>query len=407
MPRIEWAVGEAAYHVPVIYKPAKSPWKGRPLQTLRAAVDGIWSPTHDWALAAHNWHVFQKTGCRKRCPLPHDAVVAWVHDRRHPATTTRAVLFSPQEALELTWGHKAAQMLNEWGYAVTERDTDGLPAFSARPIHIGRWILSWELGEVYVHLQDSFIPHIVIRELDYLIALRTNRAVPMSAGFSMHIEWDGYSPWLRTQLITKANLNAFEAPHPWDPNLTDATDSIWDHQNGRWMTFQTKRDADYIRVGNWLLRGWPSIEPKSDKTTYVGYIHGLRRWAITYGYIRGVYERWHGPVLQAECIRNPKHHPPDPKCSCGIYAMNTATTANDFIVAPEMTVLGLVRGWGRVIIASQGWRAEYAQALLLVVDEFLSDEDVRTLQHRYEVPVVTIDQALRLDKAGVLARELL
>ena len=103
----------------------------------------------------------------------------------------------------------------------------------------------------------------------------------------------------------------------------------------------------------------------------------------------------HDRPLGAVCLRpliwhgrtGPGHHGvPDALCECGIYAFRE----------PEFDTLrgakgpkarGIVRGWGRYILGTSGWRCEFARLAAV-----LEDEDDPRLSHgiaeRYCVPVV-------------------
>jgi len=85
----------------------------------------------------------------------------------------------------------------------------------------------------------------------------------------------------------------------------------------------------------------------------------------------------HGPV-------------PAKDCSCGIYATTDLEVINGYLsrVAP---VLGVVEMGGRVIPATQGYRAAYARvAVILLVDEALTEPHsvLRDLADAYRVPAV-------------------
>lgn len=88
-------------------------------------------------------------------------------------------------------------------------------------------------------------------------------------------------------------------------------------------------------------------------------------------------EREHGPI-------------PDKPCSCGIYATTDLDVINGYL-RKESPVLGIVELGGRVIPASQGYRAAYARlAVVLLVDEALTEPHpvLRDLAAAYRVPAV-------------------
>lgn len=111
----------------------------------------------------------------------------------------------------------------------------------------------------------------------------------------------------------------------------------------------------------------------------------------------------HDRPLGAVCLRpliwhgrtGPAHHGvPDALCECGIYAFRE----------PEFDTLrgakgpkarGIVRGWGRYILGTSGWRCEFARVAAVLED----DEDPGTsygIAERYRVPVVPL-----LDRAAL------
>jgi hypothetical protein len=58
--------------------------------------------------------------------------------------------------------------------------------------------------------------------------------------------------------------------------------------------------------------------------------------------------------------RHPRGGAPDWQCYCGIYAYRDRTQALPWNAVPALTVVGSVALWGRVVVHSRGYRAEYA-----------------------------------------------
>jgi hypothetical protein len=87
----------------------------------------------------------------------------------------------------------------------------------------------------------------------------------------------------------------------------------------------------------------------------------------------------------------PEHGPvPAKDCSCGIYATTDLKVINGYL-SRSAPVLGIVEMGGRVIPATQGYRAAYARlAVLLLVDEALTEPHnvLRDLADAYRVPAV-------------------
>ena len=108
-------------------------------------------------------------------------------------------------------------------------------------------------------------------------------------------------------------------------------------------------------------------------------------------------------VLSASCrlSGDDKHDDPVPgqECTCGIYATTDLDTISTYLsrFAP---VLGVVEMGGRVIPASQGYRAAYARvAAILLIDEALTEPHsvLRKLAAAYKVPAVVPHSAVAED----------
>jgi hypothetical protein len=85
----------------------------------------------------------------------------------------------------------------------------------------------------------------------------------------------------------------------------------------------------------------------------------------------------HGPV-------------PDPNCTCGIYATTDLDIINGYL-SRSAPVLGIVELGGRLIPATQGYRAACARvAAILLVDEALTEPHglLRELAAAYRVPAL-------------------
>lgn len=97
---------------------------------------------------------------------------------------------------------------------------------------------------------------------------------------------------------------------------------------------------------------------------------------------------WPRPVQEARC---PHHHPPEPGCHCGIYALFSVRAAWSGLWhrTNRTSVVALVRGFGRVAMHSEGWRAQYVQPIALFGR--VSDLTRRDLERRYECDVILTD----------------
>ena len=97
-------------------------------------------------------------------------------------------------------------------------------------------------------------------------------------------------------------------------------------------------------------------------------------------------------VLTAACRSGEKHDDPVPgrECSCGIYATTDLDVISSYL-SRAAPVLGVVEMGGRVIPATQGYRAAFARvAVILLIDEALTEPHsvLRKLAGAYQVPAV-------------------
>lgn len=118
---------------------------------------------------------------------------------------------------------------------------------------------------------------------------------------------------------------------------------------------------------------------------------GWRAWRVTGPLLVSMNDTpWTpGVALTAEC-RSTAHTPPDPRCSCGLYAAKSADhlrgmgynryDGDDFVAVGEVML------WGGVIEGTQGWRAQFGYPRRLYVP-FEAWRLVAGLREQYGVPV--------------------
>jgi hypothetical protein len=120
----------------------------------------------------------------------------------------------------------------------------------------------------------------------------------------------------------------------------------------------------------------------NDPPLIAGVIHGVRVWHLQLdgrqarlaaavqgtGWVRG------GRPTRARCLGAGAHAPPAGDCGCGLYALHpyAIESSASFFHFPgyhrgALWIAGLVEAWGRVEIHSEGFRAEYARPLALLV----------------------------------------
>lgn len=92
----------------------------------------------------------------------------------------------------------------------------------------------------------------------------------------------------------------------------------------------------------------------------VGSVYGVRSWTPTSTAMLG---EWVPGVNIAQCRNGHDHRPPAKECGCGLYAyygVGRFATNGSY-----GSVIGLVRGWGKVSVAQDGWRAQYAEIVAI------------------------------------------
>lgn len=113
--------------------------------------------------------------------------------------------------------------------------------------------------------------------------------------------------------------------------------------------------------------------------------------------------------------------PPVAACDCGYYGLYDLPRIRDRMVgfsweigvessgARHGLVFGVAQAHGRVVIGTQGWRAEYARPLVVLWgDEADRDARLAALLARYAIPVVrSVDALVREWGPDDLERDLL
>lgn len=110
---------------------------------------------------------------------------------------------------------------------------------------------------------------------------------------------------------------------------------------------------------------------------------------------------WHRGVNKAACNQAMgsgwalgKHEAPHQECACGFWAfpdpLSFIRNANSYLIS----VLGIVKLWGRVVVGSEGYRSEFAQILAILPNELTTTMDpiedwaktFHQLSRKYRVP---------------------
>lgn len=96
-----------------------------------------------------------------------------------------------------------------------------------------------------------------------------------------------------------------------------------------------------------------------------------------------------GRKFEAVCPQT--HEPPDPSCSCGVYAARTRKHLQKMgyhffdLDESRLVLIGEVNLWGGIIPGTQGWRAQYAYPKNFLVP-YSMWKYATMLRQTYDVP---------------------
>lgn len=96
--------------------------------------------------------------------------------------------------------------------------------------------------------------------------------------------------------------------------------------------------------------------------------------------------------MEARCYK--AHVPPDPKCTCGLYAARTLDHLSSMQYhsyhEDDFVVVGEVKLWGTVVEGTQGWRAQFGYPRRLLVP-FVAWRVAAPLRDAYGVGVELVN----------------
>lgn len=120
--------------------------------------------------------------------------------------------------------------------------------------------------------------------------------------------------------------------------------------------------------------------------------------------------QWWPGINKAECappfliphtaFTPPCPHPPSPLCNCGLYAYHDLLMCVGHWSSYFIGGFGIIRGWGRMQLHPNGWRAQYAEVLALISGQptpehaavkFWRPQTIGYLAKEFQVPVVPFD----------------
>lgn len=87
----------------------------------------------------------------------------------------------------------------------------------------------------------------------------------------------------------------------------------------------------------------------------------------------------------------PDHHAPQMDCQCGIWALNSPLSLHALAQPMKGTapVFGVVKMWGRVVHASDGWRGQYARPDAVVAWGARIRKAESEVSTTYGIPILT------------------
>jgi hypothetical protein len=115
-------------------------------------------------------------------------------------------------------------------------------------------------------------------------------------------------------------------------------------------------------------------------------------WKISRGALRGIYKReyrWGAGINDAVCLLPPQafqmrpdgtvkvepHAVVHPACDCGFWAY---TNGEHYLSVGQPACLGIIEGWGRMVIGPDGFRAQHARIVALCFPKPDPPEDETT-----------------------------
>jgi hypothetical protein len=166
-------------------------------------------------------------------------------------------------------------------------------------------------------------------------------------------------------LVATFSIDDFTLPKPAPPLPVV-------HRTGKALGFRSWKLEGYnLFSANEQFGGWKVGEPteavcRSEPLTMVVAMQRMAN-AIN-SQMLGSRPHFHTAVKQAAPPPDPKHAAPHPGCECGLYALHAPEFMSRWHQNEPLMVHGAVLGWGRMEVHHEGWRAQYAQPVMLAFD---------------------------------------
>lgn len=402
---LAWYGGEWEYRVL-----SEEPTRRHPLgSTQRAFLESCYGATGnisyfqkwwvsksvDTAIAHHNWAALHGDECRPGCPVPTDVVLVFEHSVW--GSFWRIITMTPSQVMGEYYGVKAQHIVDKLlvhGCLELVNEDGRLIA----RVPSGRSIMAVELGNRAMNSMTSNWVNSYCRQYEKVIS----SGPPAQVG--LELVYSPASLQFQTHLVSADYEDKFarhlEEP-TWDPPLNDYEFATFD-KSGRILTFMDRKEYLTFVAVRWLTS--VATPPPQDGELFVGSFYGGRVFILDGDVVTGITGTpWPGPVLDAECLYK-SHDAPDEDCSCGIYLVSDDRTlfkeAFLLIGRSRASALALVKAYGKLAVGSRGYRAQRVEVLLFVSDE-------REPLLKFDVPIVSLQEAFELDKLGITPLEYL
>lgn len=153
-------------------------------------------------------------------------------------------------------------------------------------------------------------------------------------------------------------------------------------RTGKALGFRSWKLEGYaLKSANEQFGGWKVGEPTEAKCRRDGFVAAMV--GITPAQARAYYGIGFAPE---------GHDAPHPDCECGLYALHAPEFMSRWHHDEPLMVHGAVLGWGRMEVHHEGFRAQYAQPVMLAFDgdrqPYNHCERVKAMGEELGLPVV-------------------
>lgn len=163
-------------------------------------------------------------------------------------------------------------------------------------------------------------------------------------------------------------------------------------RTGKALGFRSWKLEGYsLKSANEHFGGWKVDEPTEAVCKGGGGAASLRWLQQVYGLTPNQLRTHYGINVPDE-EPPPTHDAPHPDCQCGLYALHAPEFMSRWHQGEPLMVHGAVLGWGRMEVHHEGFRAQYAQPVMLTFDgdrqPYNHCERVKAMGEELGLPVV-------------------